>query len=549
MNGTWPTGKKMTNAIRTDALALIVCGALLSTGAGAADRVLNPYADVPWDKVEYLHSFSHQHGQNPQIFWDMGYRHLPLSNYYPSKPFYPLPEAFVRKNPVAVGAPNAEQHSTTDSGIHFNALGSLYTTGYGHTPGIKADTAPVEQVFSGLNVFDARHAPWLGVYRLDLEFAPKGSTDTQAAVSLTVEGAVQIEPKTFEAVGDGLVRNRSMTAKSPKSLCLKAQSDSMRVTLDFDPAAVKITKFRLMQGTYRPWRDAFRAALDGTLKDAQGNPVEGLLFPDGGGITINHPTCGLEALLTLLDFDERVLGIEVWNQHIHFGGNMNQPDAMPFYELWDQTLRTGRRCFGFFVKDHFLYGRGRNVLLVTASPESTRQEREHDALRAYRQGRFFGLLGAMPVDASGKVVPPYDNSAFRFTRIAVRPGGNGAPSGLEVTVDGADRTKRPNTQIRFVTDRGVARIENSDRSFFAFPRGADGDILCRYVRVEAFAYPNTHSGGKPLNQEAVAAMSVAQIAHLHDTCGGLSPSEIYSKDQEPVGIADMLFSQPVFIRR
>ncbi len=69
------------------------------------------------------------------------------------------------------------------------------------------------------------------------------------------------------------------------------------------------------------------------------------------------------------------------------------------------------------------------------------------------------------------------------------------------------------------------------------------------VRVEAFAYPNTHSGGKPLNQEAVAAMSVAQIAHLHDTCGGLSPSEIYSKDQEPVGIADMLFSQPVFIRR
>ena len=77
----------MTNAIRTNALACIVCGALIAAGAGAADRVLNPYADVHWDKVEYLHSFSHQHGQNPQIFWDMGYRHLPLSNYYPSKPF------------------------------------------------------------------------------------------------------------------------------------------------------------------------------------------------------------------------------------------------------------------------------------------------------------------------------------------------------------------------------------------------------------------------------------------------------------------------------
>jgi len=539
----------MTTEIKKDALAFIVSGVLASTCACAAERIENPYADVPWDKAEYLHSFSHQHGQNPQIFWDMGYRHLPLSNYYPSKPFYPLPEAFAREHPDAVGGPNAEQHSTTDSGIHFNALGSLYTTGYGYTPGIKAGTAPIEHVFGGLKVFDPQNAPWRGIYRLDVEFAPAGGTDAQAAVSLTVEGAVRVDGKTFATAGDGIVRELPLTGKSAKSFCLKALSDSMRVKIGFDPASTKITKFRLMQGTYRPWRDAFRAALDGTLKNAQGQPVEGLLYPDGGGITINHPTCGLKALLPLLDFDGRVLGIEVWNQHVYFGASAAHPDTMPFYDLWDDVLRTGRRCFGFFVKDHLLFGRGRNVLLVSGFSALTPREREREALRAYRQGRFFGLIGAMSVDASGKVVPPYDNSAFRFTRIAVRQGGDGVPSGLEVSVDGADRAKRPNTQIRFVTDQGVARIENGDTAFFAFPRGPDGRILCRFVRAEAFAYPNTHLCGQPLSREAFSAMDVARIGTLHDRLGDLSPNEVYPKGQEPIGIVDMLFAQPVLVRQ
>ena len=539
----------MTTEIKKDALAFIVSCVFASSCACAAERIENPYADVPWDKTEYLHSFSHQHGQNPQIFWDMGYRHLPLSNYYPSQPFYPLPEAFTREHPDALGGPNAEQHGFSDSGIHFNAIGSLYATGYGYTPSIKAGTAPIEQVFRGLNAYNPRQTPWRGIYRLDLEFAPAGAGGGAAAAALTVEGATRVNWGTFAPVGDGNMRELQLTGKSPKSFYLKALSDSIRVKVGFDPALTKITKFRMMQGINRPWRDAVRAALDGTLDDAQGKRIEGLLYPDAGGLTINHPTCGLEAMLTLLDFDPRVLGIEVWNQHVYFGGKLDRPDAMPLYELWDDVLRTGRRCYGFFVKDHFLFGRGRNVLLVSGLEGLTAREKEREALRAYRTGRFFGLLGAMSVDASGKVVPPYDNSAFRFTRIAVRQDARGEPSGVDVAVTGADRAKRPHTQIRFVTDKGVVRAEKGESAFFPFPRDAAGAISCRFVRVEAFAYPPSHLNGKPLTHDAVAAMNVFQIACLHDRVGDLSRTEIYARGEEPIGIADMIFAQPILVRR
>lgn len=514
---------------------------------GKAVWIANPYAQVEWDKVECLHSFSHQHGNNPEVFWDMGFRHLPLSNYYPSRPIYPLPDAFAKAHPDAFGAPNAEQHSTTDSGVHFNAVGSLYTTGYGETPRFKMNTAPLEHVFTHLNVFDPQESPWRGVYRLDLSIAASAGTDQTAAVSLTVEGATEVGHKTFARIGDGIVRERRLTEKFPGAIYLKTHSDKVRVRLDFDPASTRITRFRLMQGTNRPWRAAFRAALDGTLKDAAGRPVEGLLFPEGGGITLNHPRGALAPMLEMLDFDARVLGIEVWNQHTGFGVQTGGT-AMGYYQLWDGILSTGRRCYGFFVKDHLLYGRGRNVLLVAPSGSRMRSEREREALRAYREGRFFGLLGAMTVDASGKVTAPYDNSAFRFTCIAVKENQTGQPVGVEVSVDGADRGKRPNTQIRFVTEAGVTHVANGDRAHFEFPCDAVGTIRCRYVRVEAFAYPHTHLGGRPLTAAVLTAMNVHEIARLHDRLGDLSPDGIDPAGQAPIPIVDMLFSQPILVR-
>ncbi len=75
MNGTGLMVKQRVAAL----------GMLLVTGAsGAAETVLDPYRDVDWDTVTYLHSFSHQHATQSrlQTLRDMGYGHLPVSNLY-----------------------------------------------------------------------------------------------------------------------------------------------------------------------------------------------------------------------------------------------------------------------------------------------------------------------------------------------------------------------------------------------------------------------------------------------------------------------------------
>jgi len=521
-------------------------GVLLLVGAShAAERVLNPYRDVDWGTVTYVHSFSHQHATHSrlQTLRDMGYGHLPISNYYPSKPLYPLPEDFRKANPDVLGAPNAEQHSTTDSPIHFNAIGSYYTTGYGETPRVQRDRSPIAHVFRGLHVFDPAREPWRGIYRLDLRFDAAANSG-EASVRLTVEGARQASYKDFSEPADGgIVRDRVLTLASARSTTFKATAPEIRVQIVFDPAVTRITQFRLMQGTYRPWRDTFRAALDGSARDAEGRPIEGLMFPEGGGITINHPGESVTRLAEYLDFDPRVLGIEVWNQHEMFGGQtLEKAATMPFYTLWDEVLRTGRRCFGFFVKDHCIFGRGRNVLLMPPGGDTATRERQ--ALQAYRNGRFFGLLGAMTVGADGKPTMPYDQSNFRFTRLALRREAD-KPVSLDVSVDGADTQRRPNTQIRFITDQGVACVVDGNSGSFILPRSADGRVACRYVRVEAFAYPNTHSGGQTLTPAAFTALNVFQIARLHDVRGDSGVVYMDGKDGTPLGIVDMLFSQPI----
>ena len=104
--------------------------------------------------------------------------------------------------------------------------------------------------------------------------------------------------------------------------------------------------------------------------------IEGLIYEDGGGVTINHPTwthLDREFLLKLLDHDPRVLGIEV----LEAGTNSEN--------YWDWVLSTGRQCFGVFVPDWSIGNEvfGVNVLVV---PERT----VHACLKAYRKGNFYG---------------------------------------------------------------------------------------------------------------------------------------------------------------
>jgi hypothetical protein len=248
----------------------------------------------------------------------------------------------------------------------------------------------------------------------------------------------------------------------------------------------------------------------------------------------------------MLDFDPRVLGIEVWNQLTSgFGSSRGFYDQsggpnLHFYQLWDDILRTGRRCWGFFVKDHNTYGRGRNVLLVPKLDAMSTIERESAALRAYRQGAFFGSVASLAASDAGEVIAPYDRSEFRFSRIAVEN------DTLQVAVAGND-AKRPKVQIRFLTDQGIASIVDAEQAEFRLKRDSNGRLDTTFVRVEAFAYPQTHQQGQPLTAGMLRGMNVHDISQIHDQKALRGPAfaSIDPALRTPIPIVDMIFSQPL----
>lgn len=113
---------------------------------------------------------------------------------------------------------------------------------------------------------------------------------------------------------------------------------------------------------------------------------DALQYDDGGGVTINHPKwtdwftqINMKRMIPrMLDYDDRVLGIEIYNHSCEV--SVDQPNTGYALDYWDEILRTGRRCWGLAVPDHHSYGR--NVLLV---PEAT----EYECLKAYRNGHFY----------------------------------------------------------------------------------------------------------------------------------------------------------------
>jgi hypothetical protein len=167
-------------------------------------------------------------------------------------------------------------------------------------------------------------------------------------------------------------------------------------------------------------------------------------------------------------------------------------------------------------------------------------EREAAALRAYRQGTFFGSVAALAASEAGEVISPYDRSDFRFSRIEIHN------DSLHVAVAGND-VKRPNVQIRFITDQGVASIVDAAQAKFSLTRGATGRLESAFVRVEAFAYPKTHQQGEPLTADMLRAMSVYDISLLHDQKALRGPAFATTDPalRSPIPIVDMIFSQPL----
>ena len=178
--------------------------------------------------------------------------------------------------------------------------------------------------------------------------------------------------------------------------------------------------------------------------------IDGLICPDGGGVTINHPRWthldrGL--LLEMLDYDPRILGIEV----LEAGVNSEN--------YWDWALATGRQCYGFFVPDWGYKNDaafGVNVLVV---PERT----VHACLKAYRQGDFYGAAHGL--------------GELRFTRIAY--------DGATVVAE----TDKP-AHFEVKTARGVRKTADGTRVEWTKPnipknkRETGSDI---FARVKAYA--------------------------------------------------------------
>lgn len=555
-------------------LPLTLTGILLGSGCNTADagpdrQVLNPYSSVDWDDHVPIHSMTHyhaargdwqhalpanrnlgQHGTGTrghvQEAYDMGFRHLVFNNYYPAAPLHPIPEEWMRDYPDATFSPNAEHASYVDTGLHANSLGSLFRSGYGHQVDVsQVDGSPFLYTFDDVNDYDPDR-PWTSVYRLDVRV--EGPDDPEARVS--IHGAELVDRQSLEPLPNGAVEGHDVACEDEachtqfEQIWVRSSGQSIEVRLEYDDSVGEVAQFRLMQGTNRPWRQVMGAILDG--EQPEEGDADGLLYPDGGGITLNHPgEPTADPYLEMLDFDERVLGMEVWNDRRWFGVEDEAPHDR-YYRNWNDVLATGRRAWGFFSKDHRHYGRGRNVLLVPPLDGLDHEERERVLLRAYRQGEFFGLLGASHVDADGNVAAPYDHSDFRFTRIEVVPTGS-SDGTLHVEVAGNDMDRRPQVAVRFMTEEGAEAIFHGPSGEFPLVR-EDGTRPV-FVRVEAFALPTRHADERPISLEEMAAAHVYEIARLHDRVGHVHPNLVDEPGEEPIPIADMIFSQAIRIPR
>jgi hypothetical protein len=187
-----------------------------------------------------------------------------------------------------------------------------------------------------------------------------------------------------------------------------------------------------------PWNVGFLQMLDT------------LILSDGGGITINHPYYSgtpipTDVACAMLDLDDRVLGIEVYN------GDANTSAEADETPMWDEILLTGRRCWGFGVPDWGAYGgnqwKGRNILLVSEATENA-------CLRAYRNGEFYVA---------------YYGSGLTFTSIEANDAGisvatNGA-SAIHIFVDGVKTEYATSNAVKTFSSVPIyARVEAFDQT-------------------------------------------------------------------------------------
>lgn len=201
---------------------------------------------------------------------------------------------------------------------------------------------------------------------------------------------------------------------------------------------------------------------------------DNLLYDDGGGITINHPNWTGEAhlpfnvLLQAFDYDDRVLGIEVYNDG-------DREATYPHYadDYIDAVLKTGRRCWLFAAPDHMHETqhpndwRGVNVLLCNSLDN-------HECLRAYRNGNFYA-----------KIIPDsplkFESITFNDGTLSVRTSN---ATRISLIVDGESETINGSSFSKYIgTDHIYARVKaetnTADDYIYSNPIMLDGRIMTK----------------------------------------------------------------------
>ena len=370
------------------------------------ERNRTPYANVNWSKTEYILTSSHMHCRSQQTLdraFERGLRFLTISNYYPAAPLYPITEKlFVEKWSMA-------------------------------TDGMQPELNGKQQ-----NLVDLI---------MDPEYGWQGELEPDVQRDLFAEQKIEHD----FIIPDGIVEapnaeHYDFTAEIHMHITTPGSTFSSG---HFDSTGKYRFNFHgLSIGLGMDWPLVFDKIFDK------------LIFENGGGIVINHPMSwgpeqpGFDGIISMLDFDPRVMGIEIVNT----GDDWSE-------DLWDSILATGRQCFGFFVPDHAVEVTsnwvGVNMLLTPAVTA-------RDCLKAYRNGDFYGAL--------------YGNS-IRFLDI------HADQENVSVKTDHA-------ACIEIITEKGVVHTINANQGSYQLPLDKQGKPDLIYLRIRAYEYADNKDYSK-----------------------------------------------------
>ena len=373
-------------------------------GHAKLPRNRHPYKGIDWTNVHQIRGTTHVHCKNQEML-DVILKHvefLTLSNYYPSAPWYPLSKMTENYYRVHHDFPVMVNGKRVKGPFDWNKI----------------------------------VGKWINEVHPDLrsQFPFKEGGKLFKPLPEGVLEAPNAEHHNFKSEDGKALSHLHINA--PGSLFSSGTFDQWR------------PENKWFQGLKHGY-DFGSGEFWGTAIDRM---IEGLIYLDGGGVTVNHPVWSAHdrnLLLKILDHDPRVLGLEV----IEDGGVNAEV-------YWDWVLATGRQCFGFFVPDWSIWSGAFGVNVIVTPERSV-----HACLKAYRDGNFYGSKRGL--------------NELKFTRIAFN----------DTTVEA--ETDKP-ARLTVITALGVVKEEKSATAIKWTMPGASGSAAPRkdayiYARIKAYA--------------------------------------------------------------